>query len=933
MNTLLPPTPKHCAAYVAAEKAGRIRAEEALAAAEARIAALEQQLAATTSQFDTFHTLTYVSEQNPNPILRVKADDTLCWANRAGTALLQVHTRLPQRLRALAASASEQPIQKLTVGERHYLLLVDGATSGETSVTYYLTDVTTILQAKQALLEQQLFYETILMEVPAGVAVFDVEHRYLFVNPAVEPDPAMRRQMLGKTTREVCQMRQRSEEVVQKRERAFAEAIDNRRESVWEEQIVEHATGKLQHWLRRSWAITGPNGNVRMVVSSGLNITKRKEAEEAAARQREFYESILNLLPVDVAVFDDQHRFLFTNPSSISDAQVRQQILGLTSDEYFALRGRSMELAQERKDRFQQALETHTDVLWEETMKTPTGNKRILRHLRPVINVEGGLQMVVGSGIDITDRYAAEERQRQAEAQMRAQEAFIRLIVDSLPNVIYVKNASNEVVFRNAAFDDMAARSQHMLPADQQTAVVREQLRLIHKLGKQVLTSQKSLTTEMPLEMASGETCMLQVYMHALPQLDKEPELLIVSTDITALKKAQQEAEDNARAKEAFLSRMSHEIRTPLNGVLGMAALLEKTSLTSQQHEYLSTMQRAGQHLLELVNDVLDMAKITANHLELDQAAFSLEVLLEAVGQTVSPLAIEKGLQLIIQSLDCAPVPRLLGDAYRLRQVVLNLLGNAIKFTEKGSVQLGVTVLSETNAALTLRFWVTDTGIGIAPEQQEAIFGTFAQASPETSRRFGGTGLGLAISEQLVRFMGGTLLLSSLPNQGTTFSFVLTLPRAEDATAAGQPAEQPAAPGYPELHGVRVLLAEDNMVNQWLATVMLEHWGVLVYAVGNGLDALAQLQENDYDAAILDIQMPGLSGVEVTQAIRQCANERRASVPIIALTANAFEADRTSYLAAGMNACLTKPFEEDDLCRLLVQLIRKYPSLPTTHAK
>ncbi|UOR07445.1 ATP-binding protein [Hymenobacter aerilatus] len=921
MHTLLPPAPVECAAYVAAEQAGRLRAEEALAAAEARIVALEAQLVATTTQLDTLRAQARIPEQNISPILQTDAHGTLLWANAAGTALLRAHATLPQRLQTLAASALEQPLQKLMVGERHYLLVVDASTSNDSRVTYYLTDVTTILQAKQALVEQQLFYETILMEVPAGVVVFDVEHRYLFVNPAVEPDPVRRQQMLGRTSREVCQMRQRSEEVIEQREQAFAEAINNRRESVWEEQVIDQATGKPQHWLRRSWAIAGPDGTVRMIVSSGLNITERKEAEEAVARQREFYESILNLLPVDVAVFDNEHRFLFTNPSSISNAQVRQQILGMTSDEYFAFRGRSTELAQERKERFQEALETHADVLWEETMQTTTGPKRILRHLRPVISATGNLQMVVGSGIDITARYAAEERQRQAEARMREQEAFIRLIVDSLPSVIYVKNIRNEVVFRNAAFDEMAARSQHMLPADEQTAVVQQQLRQIYRLGQQVMLSQKSLTTEISLEMTSGEACILQTYMHPLPQSDKGSELLIVSTDITALKKAQQEAEDNARAKEAFLARMSHEIRTPLNGVLGMAALLEKTSLTSQQYEYLTTMQRAGQHLLALVNDVLDMAKITADHLELDQAAFSLEMLLEAAVETVAPLAAEKGLQLTVLPPNDRPVPRLLGDAYRLRQVVLNLLSNAIKFTERGSIQLGVAILADTGTAQTLRFWVADTGIGIDPERQEAIFGTFTQASAETSRRFGGTGLGLAISEQLVRYMGGTLILSSLPNQGTTFSFVLTLPLAEDAAATGQAAEQPATVGYPELHSVRVLLAEDNMVNQWLATVMLEHWGVLVYAVGNGLDALSQLQENDYDAAILDIQMPGLSGVEVTEAIRQCANKRRATVPVIALTANAFEADRVSYLAAGMDACLTKPFEEDDLCRLLVQLI------------
>jgi len=889
-------------------------------------------------QAAALHAASHIVEQNPNPILRLVSTGATVYANPAARKLLHrlavsEQVALKQQMLEMAHTALEAPAgpypQELTVGERHYLLTV-AVVPGQPYTTLYLTDITVQRQTRQALVEQQLFYETILMEIPAGVVVFDAQHRYMFVNPAVEPNATKRQQMLGKTNREACEMRGRAAAIIEGRERAFAEAMCNRRESVWEEFLYDDENNRGQYWLRRCWAITGPDGAVRMVVSSGLDITERKEMEEAATRQREFYESILNLLPVDVAVFDAQHRYLFTNPSSISDPQVRQQILGMTNEEYFRYRGRSVTVAQEREKHFRQAVETRADVTWEETAVTATGNKRTLRHLRPVVNATGDLQLVVGSGIDITARYEAEEWQKQAETQMRAQEAFIRLIVDSLPSVIYVKNEANEVVFHNAAFDEMAARSQHMLPASQQTAVVQQQLRLIHKLGLQVLASQQPLTTELPLEMVSGETRFLQVHMRALPQIDKEPELLIVSTDITALKKAQQEAEDNARAKEAFLARMSHEIRTPLNGVLGMATLLEKTPLTPQQHEYLTTMRRAGQHLLALVNDVLDMAKIMANHLELDQAAFSLDVLLEGASQTVAPLAAQKGLQLILNPVDGPPIPRLLGDAYRLHQVMLNLLSNAIKFTEKGSVRLGLTVLRETSTDLTLRFWVTDTGIGIAPEQQEAIFESFAQASAETSRRFGGTGLGLAISEQLVRYMGGTLLLSSMPNQGTTFSFVLTLPRAEDMTAISQPTEQPAAPNYPELNGVRVLLAEDNMVNQWLATVMLEHWGVLVYAVGNGLDALSQLQATDYDAAILDIQMPGLSGVEVTHAIRQYSTARRASVPIIALTANAFEADQASYLAAGMNACLTKPFEEDDLCRLLVDLIssRSAPADP-----
>jgi CheY-like chemotaxis protein len=309
------------------------------------------------------------------------------------------------------------------------------------------------------------------------------------------------------------------------------------------------------------------------------------------------------------------------------------------------------------------------------------------------------------------------------------------------------------------------------------------------------------------------------------------------------------------------------------------------------------------------------MAKITTDHLQLDHAAFDLAVALQGAGQAVMALAEQKGLKLTVVPL-ALETPRVLGDAYRLHQVLLNLLSNALKFTEQGQVQLGAQVLNDQPDAVTIRFWVQDTGIGIAPEQQASIFEAFTQASAETSRRFGGTGLGLAISQQLVHHMGGTLRVCSAPDYGSTFSFTLTLPRILEAL----PEAMPQVVTYEGLRGLRVLLAEDNLVNQWLVIVMLEHWGVLVQAVVNGPEALDYLRTQAYDVAILDIQMPGLSGVEVTTAIRQHPDAKRASVPVVALTANAFQADRESYLAAGMNACLTKPFEEADLCETLLRL-------------
>ncbi|GGF10798.1 hypothetical protein GCM10011383_22510 [Hymenobacter cavernae] len=865
--------------------------------------------------------LSYMQEQNPNPILRLAPDGAVVYANPAAAPLVQilaadVPTALRQQLltlvqTALGTAAPHQ--QELAVAEQHYLVTVV-AVPTETYATLYLTDITARQQVEQQLAEQRVFYETILAEVPIAVSVMDADFRYRFVNPAVEPDPVLREWLLGKTSEESCRYRQVSQATMELRQRAFEKAMAQKREVTWEEMLINNS--KPRHMLRRLRPIVEPDGTIRLLVSSGLDITARKQAEEKVAQQQEFYESILNLLPVDIAVFDAGHRYLFVNPASISDPVTRRQVIGMTNAEYCAFRSRPAEITQQREQIFAQAVSTRTDVAWEETLWERYGQQRTLRCLRPVFHPDGSLRWVVGSGLDITARYAAEERQRQSEALIREQQALIRLIVDTLPSVVYVMEPDESIVFTNKAFENLASRSEHIQPYDQQSAEVREQIHLLRTWREQVMTTQNPLATEMPFTLLTGEVRHQQVHMRPLQRTENDGAVLVVCTDITDLKQAQQAAEENAHAKETFLARMSHEIRTPLNGILGMANLLRKTPLTVLQQEYLHTMQRAGQHLLALVNDVLDMAKITANHLQLDQTPFDLTVTLEGARQTVAALAEEKGLALVMAPLPL-PGTQVVGDAYRLHQVLLNLLSNAIKFTEHGSVQLGADVVEDTPDVLTLRFWVRDTGIGIVPEQQTHIFEAFTQASAETSQQFGGTGLGLAISEQLVHHMGGTLRLCSEPGQGTTFSFTLTLPKVVQTGIAPEPAP---AMTYEALRGLRVLLAEDNMVNQWLATVMLEHWGVQVEAVSNGLDALAQLKANPYDVAILDIQMPGLSGVGVTTALRQYPDPARAAVPILALTANAFETQSEGYLAAGMNACLTKPFEEADLCQVLLQL-------------
>jgi PAS domain S-box-containing protein len=998
--------------------------------------------------------MSYLSDHNPNPILRLSATGEPIYANPAAVPVLDAlmndaRTELRHHLLSLVRAALRRPVQHqqtLAVAGQYYVFTAV-AMPGQSHATLYLTNITARQQAEQRLAEQRRFYETILNQIPMAVAVFDAEHRYLFVNPTVEPDATVRAWMLGRTDEEASRQRKRTRATLRQRRTAFARALRERREVTWEE--TRRSEQEPRHMLRSFRPVTGPNGDLQMVISTGVDITERKRVEERAARQQEFYESILNLLPVDVAVFDPEHRFLFVNPSSVADPALRRQLIGLSDAEYFALRPQQpAQLVTQRQQYFELAVRTGTDVTWEEMRPGPRP-KLILRYLRPVFNADGSLRMVVGSGIDITARYIAEQLQRQVQQQLEEQQAFIRQIVDTLPNVLYVVDADDKVSFTNRSYDLMAVQSQHWQPDGGVTINVHNEMWHMHTLNQQVRNTQQPLMHEMPFTLKTGQTMYYQVQKQPMLQADGRFSILTISTNVTAIKqarmalerrekqyhdlvyysqalicthdlqgrllsvnpaierlmgapaaklvghhlaesvmpqhhvsmqayldgtlpasseprvvairtakgevrylhyytyrveeegyppyivasgydvtvgiqaqqalqKAKQEAEENARAKESFLARMSHEIRTPLNGVLGMASLLEKTGLTTTQLEYLHTMQHAGQHLLALINDVLDMAKITTNHLELHHAPFDLALALHGAGQTVAALAEQKGLQFHVEPL-AANCPRVLGDAYRLHQVLLNLLSNAIKFTEQGSVRLSAEVLRDTAQELTVCFRVRDTGIGIPAEQQTHIFDAFAQASAETSRRFGGTGLGLAISRQLVSQMGGVLRLSSEVGVGTTFSFQLTLPQAPE-TESNEHKTLASSISCESLRGLRVLLAEDNLVNQLIAKSVLELWGVQVQAVSNGTDALAELSTKHYDAAILDIRMPGLNGVEVTTALRQLPDPARASIPVIALTANAFENDRATYLAAGMNACLTKPYEEADLCELLVQL-------------
>ncbi|WBA42383.1 PAS domain S-box protein [Hymenobacter canadensis] len=536
-----------------------------------------------------------------------------------------------------------------------------------------------------------------------------------------------------------------------------------------------------------------------------------------------------------------------------------------------------------------------------------------------------------GNYIGFLWKYEDITKRNNDDALLRRREEKYRSILENLNLGLLEIDLDGKVLFANESYcqisgyskeETLNRRLDHLLVNEAAQRLVQEN-RPAHTAG---LTD----TYELPIKTKQGELKWLLVGRSPLFDRDKQMIGSIgVHLDIThqkqmetKLREAKKHAEESTRAKEMFLANMSHEIRTPMNAILGMSQLLNKTSLSGQQHNYLHAISTSAENLLVIINDILDLSKIDAGKMAIERIGFSLRRVCEQVEKTLRYKAEDKGLSFLLEvSPDVPDV--LIGDPYRITQVLLNLAGNSIKFTEKGHVVVSCELAGTVEHATIVDFCVRDTGIGIDPAYLQRLFENFSQEDSSVSRKFGGTGLGLSISRSLVHLMGGEIQIQSEKYQGTVSNFTLVLPTGSVSDLPRKELTLGSMFIREGMRGKRVLLVEDNEYNRLLAKSFLRQAHIEVIEAENGAIAVDLARRQAFDLVLMDVQMPIMNGYEATARLRK---ELGLTIPIIALTANAIRGDNQACLTAGMDDYLSKPFHEDELLKMVHEWLLSPPN-------
>ena len=691
----------------------------------------------------------------------------------------------------------------------------------------------------------------------------------------------------------------------------IAAVIAGERDDYGQEYHCHSPTG--QSWFHAQVTRFVGNDPLRVVVSHE-NITERKQLAEALAASEERFRTLfqqhgaimllINPVTGDILAANiSASRFYGYSQDELCSMTI-QQINCLTADVILA---EQAEAQRQIKNYF-----VFPHRLADGTVRT------VEVHSTPIIS--NGEPLLFSIIHDITQRVRIEDELRMT-----------RISVDAASDAIYWISPDARIVDANPAACRMLGYSREELLRLSVQDIGPSYDILVWRPHFAELREKGSLKFEAEHRTKDGRIIPVEIVANYVMLGTEELNCAFVR-DITqrkeyerGLEEAKQAAESANRAKSEFLANMSHDIRTPMNGIIGLAHLALGTELTPRQRDYLKKITTSADGLLRSLNDLLDLSKIEAGKLELEELSFTLHPLLEHLMTLVGVGAVAKGVRLRLTTPPEIP-PYLVGDPLRLEQILLNLLGNAVKFTPAGEVELSVALLPEDHTGLLLEFSVRDTGIGLTQEQMERIFEPFTQADGSTTRNFGGTGLGLSICRRLAALMGGVIRVASSPGEGSTFSCTARFLRGFPPVEAERPTD--LADARAALTGCRLLVAEDQEINQQVLRELLEQAGVSVTVVANGRQAVAAVMESPdfFHGVLMDLQMPELDGYGATLLIRERFAADR--LPIIAMTAHAMREERDRCLAGRMNDHLTKPVNPDKLYACLMTWLRPGDSLP-----
>ena len=666
-----------------------------------------------------------------------------------------------------------------------------------------------------------------------------------------------------------------------------------------------------------------------LIIGIDRDITERKRVEDELRKSQEKFERIVTTMQDVVYSVDAETReFSYLSPAF-------ERLLGYSLDDIRGMGGRQAFLDQvitdsmftKQEETFEQLLSQKTDIPnWEEWWRCKDGTLICLEDRSMPIYEAGHLIGTQGILHDVTQR-------KRAEAELLHEKQFFESLVLNSPTAIVVLDDNERIISCNPAFEALYGyQSAEVLGVMLDTLITTEETRAeAQQYTQQVKTS----TLHAFGKRRRKDNSLVEVEIFGVPvfAVGEKIGTLGIYHDVSELVHARKEAEEASRTKSEFLANMSHEIRTPMNGVIGMLELALETSLTSEQRDYLQTSLDSAEALLTLLNDILDFSKIEAGRLELDSINFGLRNAVEDVAYTLAKRAQDKGLEMA-----CLIHPDitsdLRGDPGRLRQILVNLVGNAIKFTHQGEIVIRAEPIEETPAHITIHFSVEDTGIGIPYERQAAVFDRFTQADGSTTRKYGGTGLGLTISRQLVDMMGGKIGVTSTPGVGSTFWFEIRFGK--------QPTEKrvtaPLTLGPVNLIQARVLIIDDNQTNRTVLTKNVEALGSRVDAVASGAKGLESLRNahragDPYHVVLLDMQMPGMDGEQTARAIK--SDPAMKDVKILILTSMGQRGDAIRLEALGCSGYLLKPVKQQMLFDAIIAALERTtdesPRLITRH--